>query len=174
MPPFFCGITIDTQKTEIKKRSCFVLYIWKLRSMEPKLCGMAIQKWRRRRKMTQAELSDASDIPLRTLQNYEAGVLPKKFPTDRAKELAKALRCEPLALIVPEWKQLYEGVLLEVQEVLLAGESAIEKSVEVTRASRELRNWQLFFNALGETAGGTEETLGKQPYDPLKDLVEDE
>ena len=100
--------------------------------------------------MTQAELSDKTGIPLRTLQNYEAGVLPKKFPTDRAKKLAEALRCEPLALIVPEWKQLYEGILLEVQEVLLAGDSALEKSVEVTRASRELRNWQIFFNALGD------------------------
>ena len=118
--------------------------------MEPKLCGMAIQKWRRRRKMTQVELSDATGIPLRTLQNYEAGVLPKKFPIDRVKKLTEALRCEPLALIVPEWKQLYEGILLEVQEVLLAADSALEKSVEVTRASRELRNWQIFFNALDE------------------------
>ena len=118
--------------------------------MEPKLCAMAIQKWRRRRKMTQAELSEATGIPLRTLQNYEAGVLPKKFPAARAQKLAEVLRCEPLALIVPEWKQLYEGILLEVQDVLLAGNDAIEKSVEVTRASRELRNWQIFLHALGD------------------------
>ena len=118
--------------------------------MEPKLCGIAIQRWRIKRKMTQAELSEASGIPFRTLQNYEAGVLPKKFPTARAQKLSEALRCEPLALIVPEWRRLYEGILLEVQDVLLAEGSAIEKSVEVTRASRELRNWQIFFHALGD------------------------
>ena len=135
--------------------------------MEPKLCAMAIQKWRRRRKMTQAELSEATGIPLRTLQNYEAGMLPKKFPAARAQKLVEALRCEPLALIVPEWKQLYEGVLLEVQDVLLAPDSAIEKSLEVTRASRELRNWQIFFNTVGDDGSPVE------PPTPAQEQLEE-
>lgn len=120
--------------------------------------------------MTQAELSDASGIPLRTLQNYEAGVVPKKFPADRVKKLAEALRCEPLALIVPEWRQLYEGILLEVQDVLLAADPALEKSVEVTRASRELRNWQIYLDAVDPGDPKKESEL--ETYDPLSDLVE--
>ena len=139
--------------------------------MEPQLCGIAIQKWRIRRKMTQEELSDATGIPRRTLQRDEAGVLSKKFPAARAKKYAEALRCELLALIVPEWRRLYHGILLEVQEVLLAADSALEKSVEVTRASRELRNWQILFNALNED-DDTETKPDAKAYDPLKDLVE--
>ena len=107
----------------------------------PRLSGFAIQKWRQRRKMTQQQLSDKSKIAFRTLQRWEAGDIPKNPKLKDVEALAAALRCEPMALFVPGWQRLYEGLLLEFQEVLLLSDTAVEKSVEVARVSRELRQF---------------------------------
>ena len=60
------------------------------------------------------------------------------------------LRCEVQALVVPDWQQLYHGVLHQAQEVLLDTSDVMEKNLEVMRISRELRQWRIFFEKLGD------------------------
>ena len=96
-----------------------------------------------------------SGINERTLWRYLSGQIPKNIP--RLRELCEVLDCHPSELLTPEWRTLYEGLLIDIQTFVFDNEDDFsEKSHELRGWSRELRNWQKFFagggaNAIDET-----------------------
>ena len=89
-------------------------------------------------------ISDVSDISERTLWNYVSGKSPEKIP--KFKGLCEALECHPAELLTPEWRVVYEGLLIDADALVFDDDrDFLDKSRELRGWSRELRAWQEFF-----------------------------
>ena len=81
-------------------------------------------------------------VTQQAITNWERGQIPRDFR--HLPGLAAFYDVEILDLLDPEWQLLYEGVLFAIEQTLFEGASDIERNLEVMRASRELRQWQVF------------------------------
>ena len=103
-----------------------------------------------------------------------SGNIPETIPKLTA--LCEALGCHPVELLTPHWRNIYEGLLIDVERLVFEDDADFtdlenDKSRELRGWSRELLRWQKFFNAVGEDDDPETEPEVKT-YDPLKDLVE--
>ena len=59
--------------------------------------------------------------------------------------LAAACGCHPSELLTPNSKQIYELLLYEAEQILLEDTDFDDRSLSVARVSREIRQWEKFF-----------------------------
>jgi len=59
--------------------------------------------------------------------------------------LAEACGCHPSELLTASSKQIYELLLYEAEQMLLEDSDFADRSIHVARASREIRQWEKFF-----------------------------
>ena len=115
-----------------------------------------------------------SGISERTLWNYVTGKIPEKIP--KLTILCEALECHPAELLTPEWRDIYEGLLIDVDALVFDDDTDfLEKSPELRGWSRELRAWQEFFMSgvyrEDDPADPAEESHNSEVDDKLKKLI---
>ena len=91
-------------------------------------------------------VADESGISERTLWRYIEGKIPEKIP--KLPDLCEVIGCHASELLTPEWKQVYEGLLIDVDNLVFEDDTEfLEKSSELRGWSREIREWQIFFES---------------------------
>lgn len=92
--------------------------------------------------------------------------------------LAEACGCHPSELLTVSSKQIYELLLYEAEQILLEDTDFNDRSLSVARVSREIRQWEKFFQTgifdddereVGEAQEQTEELMMPEGVDPLED-----
>jgi len=68
--------------------------------------GESVRIIRELQGMSQNNLADASGIPQSTISAIENGVI--NLGVERAKTLARALKCHPAVLVFPGWEDISE------------------------------------------------------------------
>ena len=69
--------------------------------------GESVRVLRELQEMSQADLSKATGIPQPTISGIESGKI--KLGVERAKTLARALRCHPAVILFPGWNEEKES-----------------------------------------------------------------
>lgn len=92
--------------------------------------------------------------------------------------LAEACGCHPSELLTVSSKQIYELLLYEAEQILLEDTDFADRSLHVARVSREIRQWERFFQTgvfdddereVGEAQEQTEELMMPEGADPLSE-----
>ena len=119
-------------------------------------------------------ISDVSGVSVASLWRYVSGEIPETI--SKFKELCEALGCHPAELLTPEWRGIYEGLLIDVDALVFDDDrDFLEKSPELRGWSRELRGWQVFFVSgvyrEDDPADPVEESHNSEVDDKLKKLI---
>lgn len=69
--------------------------------------GESVRVLRELQEMSQADLAKATGIPQPTISGIESGKI--KLGVERAKTLARALRCHPAVILFPGWSEEKES-----------------------------------------------------------------
>lgn len=76
-----------------------------------------------------------------------AGKLPKTI--SRLRELADACGCHPSEFLTPSSRSVYEMLLYEADQLFMNDIAIEDQSLHMVRVSREIRQWEKFFEGVG-------------------------
>ena len=116
------------------------------------ISSVQIRKRRKRSRRTQEDTATLAGMNLKTYQRWERGEIPDNPNPDWVEGLAGVFRCEVVDLMTVDFKMLYDTLMSDVDDLIHDDQPFMDKSAELRGWSKELRQWQIFFEQSRESA----------------------